>query len=82
MSDYDNDHRVLQVNDGLLSAQADNGVWLVFCDRPGEWWSDPHQATIPPGMTREQANEWARTAGRGPFPTADAAIRDLIGEPR
>jgi hypothetical protein len=54
---------------------------------PGEpWWSSPalnNQAMHAAGLcSGEEAEEWLRAHTRGPFPNAEVALRDLLGDPR
>lgn len=87
MSAYDNDSRVRRHNTYLFFVEAPDDRYSVAANQhEHDWW-----ATNMIGGTsyraaglrnREDAEAWAKRTARGPFYSADEAIRELIGEPR
>lgn len=87
MTHYDSDGRVRRVNDYFLVVEAPDDRYSVSANRDEhDWWIDnmiggaaSRAANL---RNRADAEAWAARTARGPFYTADEAIRELIGEPR
>jgi hypothetical protein len=85
MSAYDNDPRVDWVNEYFCVISTSEDRFDVAADQPQEFWISPSLSS--PSMraaglkTRDEAEQWMQRVTRGPFPTADEAIRSLIGDP-
>lgn len=83
MSAYDNDPRVERVDEFFLAVNGGEH-FVTASSGPDDWWVDPSSSSAPLEQlrTRADANRWASQNARGPFPTADEAIRSLIGDPQ
>jgi hypothetical protein len=94
MSDYAHDNRV-EVQRGLFAGEPDmyvvepgNGdIFSVQAPNRTTGWFTGHEIGSR-GMrdanlrSREEAETFVKATSRGPFDSADAAIRFLIGDPR
>ncbi len=72
MSAYDNDPRVRWVNPHFATVHG-NDRFHVFAEPATTWWTEPLHGTE--AFHRDAAPQ-------GPFPTSDAAIASLIGDPQ
>jgi hypothetical protein len=87
MSAYDSDPRVEQVDECQYTVDVGGDRWCVSVwTSATEWTATPYigsklmrAANL---RSREEAEVWMRAVERGPFRSADEAIRALIGDPR
>lgn len=87
MSAYGNDPRVERVSEYHYAVDVAGDEHDVRARANiNDWWAGPsigsrsmHAANL---RTRDEAEAWASSHKYGPFPTADEAIRHLIGDPQ
>lgn len=85
VTSYEHDPRVHRVSEYFYAVSSDDEYSVSAWIDPHRWhWSPSldnralHAAGI---RSREEADGWLKAATRGPFPNAEAALRDLLGEP-
>lgn len=87
MTAYDNDPRVKHGSEYIFKVFAPDDTYMVSA------WKDEHDWLIDPACdsramreanlrSREDADAFTARTVRGPFTSADEAIRSLIGDPQ
>jgi hypothetical protein len=85
VTSYDDDPRVEKVNEYFFHVESDDS-YNVTADNPTEWYVGValdnrrlHEAGL---RTREAADGWCKANQRGPFPSAEIALYQLLGPPQ
>lgn len=88
VTSYDNDPRVRKLDDYFYLVDSDSGdKYNVASEGPGTDWLITHaigsramrEADL---RTQEEAEGWMKATSRGPFPSAEIALYELLGNPR